>query len=475
MSNGLVGGVVIAGPAGVGKTRLLAEVEALARERGCAVEWVRASRSARSIPLGAFAALLPAADERLPEGVELLARTRHALAQRAAGRRLVLCVDDGQLLDDASAALVHQLVAAGEAFVVVSVRRDEPGPDALRALWKDDLCAFLELGELSRGEVEALLEVALGSPIAGSSVNALWELTRGNALFLRELVRHGLDRGLLTQGGGIWRWRGEVEAGTRLAELVGVRIKDVGESERPVLELVAVGAPLEVGLLESGELAALETLERSELVQRRADGRRRFADVAHPLHGEAVRAQLTPTRLEAIYERLAAAVDARGGRRRGDLLRIAMWRLEGGTKGDPELFARAADHALAVPDVVLAERLARAALQERESFAVRLTLGRALAGAGRGSEAQRVLSGLAAQAADDRARSGRRGVGAQPVLGTGPGRGGRRRPAGGPPPRGRWRAAPRAEGPARAADGCAGPPAGGPGGRATAAKRPLGR
>jgi hypothetical protein len=97
----------------------------------------------------------------------------------------------------------------------------------------------------------------------------------GQRLFLRELVRHGLDRGLLAQHGGIWRWRGELEAGTRLAELVGVRIEDVGESERPVLELVAVGAPLEVGLLEPRELGALDTLERSELVQRRADGRRR--------------------------------------------------------------------------------------------------------------------------------------------------------------------------------------------------------
>ena len=154
LAGGSAGGVVIAGPAGVGKTRLAAEASELARAQGCAVEWVRASRSARSIPLGAFAALLPATDRRLPEGVELLARARHALAERAAGRRLVLCVDDGQLLDDASAALVHQLVAAGEAFAVVSVRRDEPAPDALRALWKDELCVLLELAELARGEVE---------------------------------------------------------------------------------------------------------------------------------------------------------------------------------------------------------------------------------------------------------------------------------------------------------------------------------
>jgi ATP/maltotriose-dependent transcriptional regulator MalT len=405
LSDGSTGGVVLAGPAGVGKTRLAVEASELARAQGCAVAWVRASRSARSIPLGAFAALLPATDRHLREGVELLARARHALAERAAGHRLVLCVDDGQLLDDASAALVHQLVATGEAFGVVSVRRDEPGPDALRALWKDELCVLLELAELSRGDVEALLDGALGGPIDGRSVNALWELTRGNALFLRELVRHGVDRGLLAQDGGMWRWRGEVKAGTRLAELVDVRIEDVGENGRRVLELIAVGAPLEVELLEPGELAALETLERRELVQRRTDGRRRLVDVAHPLHGEAVRAQLTPTRLEAIYTRLADAVEARGGRRGGDLLRIAVWRLEAGVTGDAGLFARAADQALAAPDAVLAERLARAAVRAGGDFGARLALGRALAGAGRGPEAQRLLADLAAQAETDRERA----------------------------------------------------------------------
>ena len=404
LTGGSACGLVIAGPAGVGKTRLTTEVALLAEGQGCAVEWVRASRSARSIPLGAFAALLPAPDHRAPEGVELLARARHALAERAAGRRLVLCVDDGQLLDDASAALVHQLVAAGEAFALVSVRRDGPAPDALRALWKDELCVLLELAALSRREVEALLDAALGDPIDGGSVNALWELTQGNALFLRELVRHGVDRGLLTRHGGVWRWRGKMEAGTRLTELVDVRIEDVGESERPLLQVVAVGAPLELGLLEPSELAALETLERSELLQRRTDGRRRFVDVAHPLHGEAVRAQLTPTRLEAIYTRLAGALEARGGRRSGDLLRIAVWRLEGGAAGDAELFGRAADEALAVPDPLLAERLARAAVQAGGNFGARLALGRALAGAGRGPEAHRLFAGLAAQAGDDRER-----------------------------------------------------------------------
>lgn len=47
LSDGSAGGVVIAGAAGVGKTRLARAAAEIARGRGCVVEWVRASRSAR--------------------------------------------------------------------------------------------------------------------------------------------------------------------------------------------------------------------------------------------------------------------------------------------------------------------------------------------------------------------------------------------------------------------------------------------
>jgi len=402
LEDGESGGVVIAGPAGVGKTRLTSAAAELATARGYAVEWVRASGSARSIPLGAFAPILPATP--LPAGVELLARARHALAERAGGRRLVLCVDDGQLLDDASAALVHQLVATGEAFAVVSLRRGDPPPDALRALWKDDLCRLLDLAELPRDEVERLLTAALGAPLDGRSVEALWELTRGNALFLRELVRHGVDHGLLDEDGGVWRWRGEVKAGTRLGDFMDLRIDDAGPGAQ-VLELVAVADPLELGLLEREELTALEEIERGELVTRGADRRRRFAAVAHPLHGEAVRARMTPSRIEAIRARLADAVQAHGARRGGDLLRIAVWRLEAGDTGDADLFTDAAEHALSAADVHLTTRFARAAVEAGGDFRARLLLARGLAGQARADEAQHLLDALAAEASDDAERA----------------------------------------------------------------------
>lgn len=149
----------------------------------------------------------------------------------------------------------------------------------------------------------------------------------------------------------------------------------------------------------------MEALEGHDLVERRIDGRRRWVDVAHPLHGEVVRARLPRTRLEAIQRRLADRVQAHGGRRRDDVMRIAAWRVDSGEAKDPELLTLAARQALAALDWALAERLARAAVRVGGGFSARLTLGRALAGAGRAQEAQHVLGELEDQASDDPERA----------------------------------------------------------------------
>jgi DNA-binding NarL/FixJ family response regulator len=409
LADSSAGGLVVAGAAGVGKTRVAREAAALAESRGSTVEWVRATASAATIPLGAFATLLPPAAGEAA-GAELLARARQALAERVAGGRLVLCVDDGHLLDHGSAALLHQLVAAGEALAVVTVRADAPAPDAVVALWKDELCAFVELHELGRDELERLVGAALGGPVDGRTARELWDLTRGNPLFVRELVRYGIERDLLVSDGGIWRWRGDAAAGigTRLAEIVEARLEGLDATERSALELVAIGAPLEAALLDDLIPAAasiLEALERRELVEVRASGRRRLLDLAHPLHDEAIRARLPATRLDAVRRSLAGAVEATGARRRQDPLRVAAWRLESGSGGDPGLLAAAAERALAGLDWPLAERFARAAVDAGGGFGARLALGRALAGAGRAEEAERVLGDVEPLASTDPERA----------------------------------------------------------------------
>ena len=358
LSDRPAGGIVVAGEPGVGKTRLAAEIAEVAAASGYVVQWVRATRSAGSIPLGAFAALLPPLGGTVTGVAELLARARHALVARAGDERMLLCVDDGHLLDDASAALVHELVIAGDVLVVITVRHGERVPDAIEALCNDERCELVELATLSRRDLQRL--AVLGAAVDPRSVGLLWEHTRGNPLFLRELLHHGIehDCSSRTAGSGAGDGNAAVEMG--LGELVAARLSKLYPATLGLLEVIAVGAPLELGLLKRAEIAALEELERRELVERLDDGRRRLVDVAHTLHGEVIGARLARTRREAIQRRLADAVQARGARRRGDVLRVASWRLECGGRGDADLFVRAAEQALSALDPSLAERLARA-------------------------------------------------------------------------------------------------------------------
>ena len=67
------GGVVLAGAAGVGKTRLAREALVRVRAVGRDVEWVAATRAAASIPFGAVSHLLPAG-ERLESRIGIRIR-----------------------------------------------------------------------------------------------------------------------------------------------------------------------------------------------------------------------------------------------------------------------------------------------------------------------------------------------------------------------------------------------------------------
>ena len=53
--------VVLNGPFGVGKSRLAQDAVTAAQDAGACVHWVQATRSAASLPLGAFVAAIPAA------------------------------------------------------------------------------------------------------------------------------------------------------------------------------------------------------------------------------------------------------------------------------------------------------------------------------------------------------------------------------------------------------------------------------
>ncbi|MER6003730.1 LuxR C-terminal-related transcriptional regulator [Nonomuraea angiospora] len=367
-------GVMIAGEAGVGKSRLAAE--ALAGLPGYAVVRALGTETASMIPFGAFAHVLtgpPAGGENL-----LSWAARH-LRERAPRGELLISVDDAHRLDPASAALVHYLADSGTARVLVTVRSGEPQPAPVAALWKDELLDRIELPPLTRAEVGQVLAGALGGEVAAETVRHLARVSEGNVLYLREVVQAGRNAGCLTERDGQWRWRGELSMTTRLRELVGDRIGHLDEDEREVLELVAFGEPLGTELLVSLTSArAVERVEDRGLVVAVNEGRREQLRLGHPLYGEVVRGGCGTLRTRRRLRMLADALEASGLRRREDELRAAVWRLDSGSVAAPEMLVSAARLAWGRQDPHLAERLAKAAIDAGGGVAAVAVLGEVL-------------------------------------------------------------------------------------------------
>ena len=401
-------GVVVAGPVGVGKTRLAAEGLLVAERGGLATARVTATRSAAAVPFGALAPLLPPVlhgeGAMVDHRADLLRRSVDALVERADGRHLVVFVDDAHLLDDASATLIHQLAATPSASVLATLRAGEAAPDPVVALWKDGLAERLDLGGLRTEAVEEVLTAALDGPIDRAAATHLAVRCQGNVLFLRELVLGALHDGALSRDGGIWHLVGPLAPSDRLVELVEARLTGLAPAERAVLEVVSFAEPLgraELSVL--GDPALAEVLERRGLLVSRKNGRRLEVGLAQPLYGEVLRARLSALQVPGIARQLAEALEATGLRRREDTLRVATWRLETGG-GHPDLMLAAAYAARWRYDFPLAERLARAAVEAAPRFDAALLAAQMASLQNRGDEAEAELATLAAGALDEAQR-----------------------------------------------------------------------
>jgi DNA-binding CsgD family transcriptional regulator len=297
------GTVVIVGPAGVGKSRLAGAIaEAAASNHGGVVRRVVATETTAQVPLGAFFALLwddAAADERIDGWTVAEAAPRVVPADTD----VVLVVDDAHLLDVDSAVLVHQLVASGRTRVVVTVRRGEPTLDAITSIWKDLGGERLDLEPLSEADTARLAAEGLGAPLVPHTATALFEITQGNPLYVRELIREGLADGHLVRRRDVWTWDGSPTPGRRLGELVSDRIGRLAPVEVDAARFVAFGEPIRHEVVAAAVGAAtLVELEERGLVA--VVGNEHEIEIAHPLQREVIRRSTGPTEALAVHDRL---------------------------------------------------------------------------------------------------------------------------------------------------------------------------
>jgi DNA-binding CsgD family transcriptional regulator len=386
------GGVVLAGASGVGKTRLAREVVAAASVDGARSQWVTGTRSAATVALGAFAHLVPGEALAMSEGQDrravILDAIVRAIGQHAEQGPAVVGVDDAHLLDDASATLVHLLATASATRVVVTVRSGEPTPDPVVALWKDEVALRIEVQPLSRLELAELLVATLGGTVDGATARRLFDVTRGNVLFLRELVAEGLSSGAFVDRAGVWGWDGPLQPGVRLRDLIAERLGALDDAERDALELVALGEPVSgsvVGRLVTDEV--LRRLERRRLVEAGSVEGRVELRLGHPLFGDVLLHDTSPRRLDDCRRQLADAWEQEPSLGPDEVLRVATWRAAAGDHANPGVLLDGARRALVLGDNATGEWLARIAQAAVPSAGAGMLLGDALSSLGRHDEA----------------------------------------------------------------------------------------
>jgi tetratricopeptide (TPR) repeat protein len=385
-----ISGAALAGVDGVGKTTLAraAAERFVARRPSTVVRSVAGTASERMAPFGAFRHVVTLADVGRPAA--LLRAARESLTSVDGG--LLLLVDDVHDVDSLSAALVYQLALTGSARLLVTVRAEEAQlPDVVTALWRDQLLARIDVRPLDAARTAALLESVFGTPPPAGVVEEIFARSQGNPLYLRHLIEDG---GLVRADDG-WRWRDEQRLS--LSALIDGYLDALPQPVHGVLDYLAVAEPLSHADLAA--LAGQPAVEQATgVVVFDEQGQAR---AAHPLYSQRARAALAPQRARSLRAAVVERLSIHPSDHVSDQLRVAALAVDSDTPAPVADTVGAAQQALRLGDLVLAERLARAALDRSEGLAARLVLAYALAWQGRGREAGAVLAAVDAEMLSD--------------------------------------------------------------------------
>ncbi|MDT0203082.1 LuxR C-terminal-related transcriptional regulator [Nocardioides sp. AE5] len=361
------GHVTVTGQSGVGKSRLLAEVAAQLDTQGWRVVSLSGYDAARHIPMGALASLLPAEP---PDSEALLIAhvLRTIVAEAGDDRRVLACIDDSHLLDDASLALVAEMIRARECSVALAVTTPDEIPPTLERLLHADTMTHVELGPMPGDEILALAAEHLGAPLADDAGVPVVEAVRGLPLLLGELLTDAADSGTIHRVGECYVVDGELPVGARVTEVISSRVRRLPRELSDAMERLAVAEPVDFSLIrvdpDAARVSVLAELEERGLA--RVDNMNGVWTVrtAHALIGRAVRAAMPVSRRLEILGQLCRVVADREQLSPHAAMSAAAWFTEYGSPMPVHVSASAAWEALTALDVDSAVRLATPAARQ---------------------------------------------------------------------------------------------------------------
>jgi len=269
-------------------------------------------------------------------------------ANRAERGPLVVTVDDVQWVDDPSLAwlgYVARRVGDLALLLVLGLRSGDPGGDRgeFEGVVSDRGVERITLGPLSAAAVGAIVRAQLDGDADEQFCSTCYELTRGNPLFVRELLAAAREEGLSAQGRSVPALHRIAPAAVGTSVLT--RLGRLGGEAVALARAVAVlGGDAEVML--AARLAELDPVV-GELTADRLAAAQIFAparplEFFHPLIGAAVREDIAPGARRVAHRRAAALVDRDA---EGSLVRVAAHLLACGPAGDRWVCERLRDAA----------------------------------------------------------------------------------------------------------------------------------
>jgi class 3 adenylate cyclase/tetratricopeptide (TPR) repeat protein len=399
--------VVVAGSAGVGKTRLVEEVGAEAQARGLEFLVGRCHETSRGEPYTPFVEVLQAVQRRLaperfrelvaedageiarllpnlrrrysdiPPPAELPSKeerrylfvtVQEVLARLAAVRPVVILVDDVHWADEPSLLLLEHIAAALSELPILLVatytQEEVSIADLLHSmlaeLHRRRLVETIGVSELGESDVERLLTEIGGSAPPRALVHTLFQATAGNPFFLEEVVHQLAEQGRLLVDGG-WHDAGDLDLDVpeSIRLTIESRFERLHPNTRQVLGTAAlIGRDFGFELLDVlGELPeeelvdAVDEAERARVITSTIDRNRVSFAFAHELIRRTLVNELSLTRRQRLHLRVADALEQVYQLELAEHAAAIAYQLErAGQRADPDRIVRflvmAAEHAL---------------------------------------------------------------------------------------------------------------------------------
>ncbi|MBD7996096.1 AAA family ATPase [Arthrobacter sp. Sa2CUA1] len=386
-------GAVIVGQEGIGKTALANHVAAAVADRFHVV-YVRGSAVSARSSYGALGWLL----SDLPEGilndpVRVLAELKTYLRHRAAGKPVLLILDNAHELDPQSQMVTAQLARQQAVKLLATTPDLLRCGDGLLRLWSDGVLRRTDLGPLENPDARTLMETVAGGRLSALAARTVWADTQGNPLFTSLLCRDQIAAGRIQHRGDTWTLTGPLTYAGEISDWMENWYRSLPAPERRVIELASLcpGIPIS-SLLAVADPHAVDALEERGVL--RVNVRNGSVYVRERLYARLV-ARLVPVgRSFDLWHELLATEPDLDRFPDSAAKAYASWSAVSGARLAPGIARRAGAAALAAGDPEAALKITAAVPDYRSSPEVMLERGRALSALGRTQEAEAELQAV---------------------------------------------------------------------------------